>query len=64
MNVISINITLGYLLLHMLGVVYMFNMFESVGYEADEIEQILVWLFAPFIVAMVWTMLFIKERRK
>lgn len=61
---ININITLGYLLFHMLGVVYIFNMFESVGYEADEIEQVLVWLFAPFIVVMVWVMLFVKERRK
>lgn len=60
---ISINITLGYLLLHMLGVVYMFNMFESAGYEADEIEQILVWLFAPFLIAMVWVMMIIKGRR-
>ena len=60
---ISINITLGYLLLHMLGVVYMFNMFESVGYEADEIEQILVWLFAPFLIAMVWVTMIIKGRR-
>lgn len=57
---ISINITLGYLLLHMLSVVYMFNIFESVGYEADEVEQIIVWLFAPFIVAMVWVMMIIK----
>ena len=61
---ISINITLGYFIIHLLCVLYIFNMFNSESYDADEIEKILVWIFAPEFLLMVWVLCFLKERRK
>ena len=60
----NIQILLGYLIIHLLCVVYMFNMFNHANYESDEIDYWLVWLFAPEFLLMVFVCSWLKERRK
>ena len=49
---IDIQIGLGYAIIHLLSVIYMFKMFDSQGYIADEWDKLIVWLFAPEIVVI------------
>lgn len=60
----NIQISLGYLIIHLLCVVYMFNMFNYVNYEPDAIDYWLVWLFAPEFLLMIFVCSWLKERRK
>ncbi len=61
---LSINITLLYLIVHMSCVLYIFNMFNTANYEPDDTEKILVWIFAPEFILMVFVLAYLKERRK
>lgn len=49
---INIQITLGYAIIHLISVIYIFNMFDYNGYIPDKIERIIVWVFAPEILIM------------
>ena len=51
---ITIQITLGYAIIHLLSVIYLFNMFDSQGYIADEFDRWVVWLLAPAIVIITF----------
>lgn len=59
---ISIQIGLGYLIIHLLCVMYIYGLFNSQNYVADEIENILVWLFAPEFIIMICIIMYMKER--
>lgn len=42
------------IMVHLVCVIYMFNLFDSQGYVADEFDRLLVWLFAPEIIVIIW----------
>ena len=46
------EIILLYAIIHLFSVVYMFKMFDSQNYVADDLDMIIVWLFAPFLVTI------------
>lgn len=49
-----LQIILGYIIIHIISVIYMFNMFDSQGYVADEFDRWFVWLFAPQIIVITF----------
>lgn len=51
---INIQIGLGYAIVHLLSVIYMFKMFDYQGYDADEWDRWIVWLFAPELIIITF----------
>ena len=51
---INIQIGLGYAIIHLICVIYMFKMFEFFDYIPDELDNWMVWLFAPIIVIVTF----------
>ena len=49
-----VQIILGYLIVHIISVIYMFHVFDSQGYETDELDRWTVWLFAPVIILSIF----------
>lgn len=49
-----VQIILGYLIIHIISVIYMFHVFDFQGYEADELDRWTVWLFAPEIILSIF----------
>lgn len=46
----DIQIGLCYAIIHIICVIYLFNVFECQNYVADDWDKIIVWLFAPLVI--------------
>ena len=56
------EIILLYAIIHLFSVVYVFKMFDSQKYIADDLDTIIVWLFAPIIVVFTFLKVVIRGK--
>lgn len=50
----TIQFILGYCIIHLICVIYMYKMFESQDYIPDELDNLMVWFFAPEIIVITF----------
>ena len=57
---IELRISLIYLIVHLLCVVYIFFILDSAKYQSDDFDKVMIWSLAPILVIVMLVRLFLK----